>query len=215
MGNLAQYIEQTVLKPNTLLEDVERVCSEAETYGFPVVIIPPFFVAQARAFLIKSNVRIGTVIGFPLGYNLPEVKLLETEIVIAEGADDIDMVVNIAAVKSKDWESVYKEVKSVLELCHQNGKIFKLIFETCLLDDEEIEKLCEICNDLNVDYAKTSTGFSTSGADVETITKMKNWLNPNVLIKASGGIKEKVLLQKLIQAGANRIGTSMGTKIIV
>ena len=214
MENLAQYIEQTVLKPNTILEDVERVCQEAVSHNFHVVIIPPFFVAQARAFLIKSDVRIGTVIGFPLGYNLPEVKILETELAIEEGADDIDMVVNIAAVKSKDWESVNKEVKSIVQICHQSGKIFKLIFETCLLDDEEIEKLCSICNDLGVDYAKTSTGFSTAGADVETISKMRSWLIPTIKIKASGGIKDKNLLQNLIQAGADRIGTSMGTKII-
>jgi deoxyribose-phosphate aldolase len=214
MEKLEQYIEQTVLKPNTVLEDVERVCQEAIINNFPVVISPPFFVAQARAFLIKSNVRIGTVIGFPLGYNLPEVKILETELAIEEGADDIDMVVNIAAVKSKDWESVNKEVKSIVDICHQSEKIFKLIFETCLLDDEEIKKLCSICNELGVDYAKTSTGFSTAGADVETISKMRNWLIPAVKIKASGGIKDKNLLINLIQAGADRIGTSMGTKII-
>lgn len=213
MKDLSQYIEHSNLKSDTTLQDIENLCQEAIKYKFSVVMIPPFYVAQAREYLVKSNVRIGTVIGFPLGYSLTEVKILETELAIAEGVDDIDFVVNIAAVKNNDFELVKKEVKAITNLCHDNGKVCKLIFETGLLVNEEIEKLCYICNEIKVDYAKTSTGFSAVGAKVEIVAKMRKWLDSSIKIKASGGIKEKNIMLQLIEAGADRIGTSSGIEL--
>ncbi|MBX7227842.1 MAG: deoxyribose-phosphate aldolase [Chitinophagales bacterium] len=215
MSNIASYIEHTVLKPVATLQDVRQLCEEAAQYHFAVAMVPPIYVAEARSFLIGSKVNIGTVIGFPLGYNLTETKLTEAELAINDGADDIDMVVNISAVKSGNWDIVAKDIAMVTHLCKENGKIVKVIFESGLLDDKEIIQLCEICNALNINYAKTSTGFATIGATIDAVKLMRATLNKDIKIKASGGIKTKEDAQAMIAAGADRIGTSSGITMII
>tara|TARA_Y100001936_G_C16050293_1_gene657383 strand:- start:890 stop:1558 length:669 start_codon:yes stop_codon:yes gene_type:complete len=211
---LNTYIDHTLLKPEATESDIERICAEAKEYNFKAVCINPCFVKLASKLLFGTEVGVCTVIGFPLGANHGQTKVFETTHAISDGADEIDMVVNIGDVKNGNFSKVEREIEEILVECKKNNKVLKVIFETCLLSNQEITKLCEICKDLQVDFVKTSTGFSTGGATEEVVKLMKDTVGPNVGVKASGGVRSKEDAVKMIKAGATRIGASSGVKIM-
>lgn len=210
----SKYIDHTVLKADTSLDDIRLVCSEAIEYGFAAVCIPPYFLEVGEKLLNGSSVALSTVIGFPLGYQHVVVKIEECKKAIESGADELDVVVNIAAIKSNDWEYVSQEINSIATAIKMKDKVVKLIFETAYLTDEQIIRLCSLCIEHKVDFAKTSTGFAPSGATVRQVALMKEHLKGKVKIKASGGIKNKKTLINMVNAGADRIGTSSGVQIV-
>lgn len=207
-------IEQTILKADTTILDVEKLCNEAIQHHFFGVCIPPYFVKYAKNILQKSEVKIVTVVGFPLGYNTTPAKVEEARKALDQGADEIDMVINIAALKNGDFKFVKNDIQAVATLVQLKNKKIKVIIETALLTEEEKIKICQICAEIGVDFVKTSTGFSTSGAKVEDIILMRNVLPEKIKIKASGGIKTKEQAIDLINAGADRLGTSSGPQLI-
>ena len=211
---VAQTIDHTLLKPNATANDIAKLCEEALEYNFATVCIPPYYLDQCFKVLENSSVGLSTVIGFPLGYQHIAAKVEECKRAIESGVDELDVVVNIAAVKSGDWDAVESELDRISTTIRMRGKIMKLIFENCFLTDTEIIKLCKLCNLYYIDYAKTSTGFGTHGALVEHLALMRSNLGDHVKIKASGGIKDYNTLSVMIKAGADRIGTSSGVAII-
>jgi deoxyribose-phosphate aldolase len=214
MIELKSTIEHTNLKPDCTTLDVIKLCEEAIEHEFYGVCISPYFVQLAKKTIKKSPVKIITVIGFPLGYSTVAAKVEETKKAIISGADEVDMVINIAAFKSGDFTFVQNDIQAVTTACHLQNKIVKVIIETAYLNDEEIEKACRLCIDCEVDFVKTSTGFAPSGATVESVELMRKILPPKIKIKAAGGIKDKSFAEKLIQAGATRIGTSASVSIV-
>lgn len=210
--NLAKCIDHTALLPNITENQITQLCNEALLHNFCSVCVNPCYIPLAKNLLQNSNVKICTVIGFPLGANQSDVKAFEAKKAIEAGADEIDMVVNIGWVKSGNWQGVKDDITAVFQACQ--SKTLKVIFETCLLTDDEIIKLCEICSQIGVAFVKTSTGFSTSGATTEVVQLMKKSIYNNVEIKASGGIRDLVTAQKMLQAGATRLGTSASVAII-
>jgi deoxyribose-phosphate aldolase len=235
-NDLAKHIDHTLLKPESTAEQIEKLCKEAIQYGFFAVFVPPWFVKQAKHFLADaymeinpsalrapslnqersgtSEVKVATVAGFPLGYSTTEAKAAETEKALQDGANEVDMVINIAAVKSGDWDYVRKDIETLLHICHRQKMLLKVIFETALLTDEEIVMLCQICGELKVDFVKTSTGFSSAGATVHHVELMRKNLPAEVKIKAAGGIKNRAFAEDLIKAGATRLGTSASIQIV-
>lgn len=213
-NGLNQRIDHTLLRANATAEDVKKLCDEAVEHGFAAVCIPPYYLEKAARWIAGSSVRLCTVIGFPMGYQHVAAKVEECKRAIEEGADELDAVVNIAAVKNGDWDYVSNEIDRLTTMVRMKDKVFKLIFETALLTEDEILHLCDLCIQYNVDYAKTSTGFSTKGAVAETIKLMKSRLGEKVKIKASGGIKSYQDAVAMIEAGADRIGTSSGVEIV-
>ncbi|MCC9165904.1 deoxyribose-phosphate aldolase [Pontibacter harenae] len=212
---LASYIDHTQLKPEATTDQVRQLCHEANTYGFAAVCVAPVYVALAKEALGESSeVRIATVVGFPLGYQHHKVKFLETHQAIADGATEIDVVMNISAFKSGDYKAVENELSDLANFCHLKEAELKVIIETALLTPAEIEKACELCVAAGADYVKTSTGFSTRGASLEDIELMRGVLPPHMKIKASGGIKTFVQAEALIKAGADRLGCSASIQII-
>jgi deoxyribose-phosphate aldolase len=211
---LTKSIEHTLLKPQTSKQDVEKLCNEAEQYGFHAVCVPPYFVSLARQLLKNSAVKVVTVAGFPMGYTNMNGKGEETKKAISDGADEIDMVMNIAAFKSGNFAYVKDDIQNIATLCRLHNKIVKVILETSILSYEEIEKACAICAEAEVDFVKTSTGFTGEGANVEVVRFMRSILPPKIKIKASGGIKTNDFALELLEAGAIRIGTSAGVEII-
>ncbi|AFL84106.1 deoxyribose-phosphate aldolase [Belliella baltica DSM 15883] len=213
MKHIERYIEQTILKPLTVDSDIENLVEEAKKYGFVGICVPPFWVKKAKREIGEAPIQLVTVIGFPLGYNMTETKVFETELAIKEGADEIDVVWSITAFKAGlNWPKI--ELAKLANLCHDHERILKVIIETAYLSEEEIVQACEICRDAGVDYVKTSTGFAPEGAKVEHIALMRANLPSNVGIKASGGIKTFAQAKALIEAGADRIGTSSGVQIV-
>ncbi|MEI6507229.1 MAG: deoxyribose-phosphate aldolase [Bacteroidota bacterium] len=208
------YIEHTNLKPDCTNQDIIKLCEEAVEHGFYGVCISPYFVQLAKKTIKKSPVKIITVVGFPLGYSTVAAKVEETKKAIISGADEIDMVMNIQAFKSGDYVSVQNDIQAVTTACHLQNKVVKVILEIAYLNDEEIEKACRICKDCEVDFVKTSTGFAPTGATVEAIEIMRKTLPPKIKIKAAGGIRDAAFAQKLIDAGANRIGASASIQLI-
>lgn len=207
-------IEHTILKADTSLADIEKLCKEAVEHQFAGVCVPPFFVKTAKQLLKNTSVKVVTVVGFPLGYNTTPAKVEEARKAIDEGADEIDMVINIAALKKNDFNYLINDIQSVATLVQLKGHVIKVIIETALLTDEEKIKLCEICSHIGVDFVKTSTGFSTSGAKKEDIALIRKNLPDSIRIKASGGIKTKEQAIELVKAGADRIGASNGVALI-
>ena len=208
------YIDYTNLKACATKEDIKRLCDEAIKFHFVSVCVNPCFVKDAKKFLKNSNVKIVTVIGFPLGANTPEVKAFETKKAIEDGADEIDMVINVSKLKDKDYNYVKNDIEFVRHACPDN--ILKVILETDLLTKEEIKKACEICIDAKADLVKTSTGFVKNGvgAKVEDVELMYQTVSPfGLKVKASGGIRDSEKALALIKAGATRLGTSSGLKI--
>lgn len=210
--NYNKMIDHTVLKADTPLETVKRICDEAMEYGFASVCINPCHVAYCADYLKDSDVNVCTVIGFPLGANTSAVKAFETKDAIANGADEIDMVMNIGALKDKNYDLVRDDVKAVVEAA--NGTLVKVILETCLLTEYEIKKACELCVEAKADYVKTSTGFSTRGATIEDVRIMKEAVHGKAKVKAAGGVRTPEDMVKIVAAGADRIGTSAGCSLV-
>jgi deoxyribose-phosphate aldolase len=211
--NLAQYIEHTVLSPTLTIQDIDKVVNEARQYGFLGVCVPPFWVKRAQREIGKDKILLVTVAGFPLGYNMTETKLDEIKRAIDNGADEVDVVWNISSFKTGiPWTKI--ELAKCSKLIHDHQKLLKVIIETAYLSDEEIVEACKLCADAGVDIVKTSTGFAPSGAKAEHIKLMRSVLPPSVGIKASGGIKTREQALQMIEAGADRLGTSSGIKII-
>lgn len=208
---LNKYIEHTNLNNKATLKDIESLCNEAIEYDFAAVCIYPYYVRLAKELLKDTNIEVCTVVGFPLGESTREVKVYEAIDAIELGADMIDMVMNISALKNKDYEYVKDEIEEVRDAI--DGKVLKIIIETNLLTDKEIIKATEICNECFVNYIKTCTGF-TGGVDIEHVDIINKHKNDLVEIKASGGIKSREDMIKLIEAGATRIGTSHGVEIM-
>ena len=210
--NYNKMIDHTVLKADTPLETVKRICDEAMEYGFASVCINPCHVAYCADYLKDSDVNVCTVVGFPLGANTSAVKAFETKDAIANGADEIDMVMNIGALKDKNYDLVRDDVKAVVEAA--NGTLVKVILETCLLTEDEIKKACELCVEAKADYVKTSTGFSTRGATIEDVQIMKAAVQGKAKVKAAGGVRTHEDMVKIVEAGADRIGTSAGCSLV-
>lgn len=211
---IASKIDHTLLKPDTMKKDIDRLCEEAVEYGFAAVCIPPLFIQDAVKNLKETDVKVATVIGFPFGYNATAAKVEEAKNAFDNGADEIDMVINIAAVKNGRWSFVKNDIQSVTTIAHLHNKIVKVIIETGMFSDEDIKKACELCSEAEADYVKTSTGFNGEGASVEMIGKLRSYLPSSIRIKASGGIQTMDFAEKLIKAGADRLGSSSGVKIV-
>ncbi|MCB9226635.1 MAG: deoxyribose-phosphate aldolase [Chitinophagales bacterium] len=212
--DIVSKIEHTVLKADTGNEDVERICQEAKENNFAGVCVPPYFVKKATTLLEKSDCLVVTVVGFPLGYSTTPAKVEETRKAIDEGADEIDMVINIAALKNKDYSYVENDIQTITTLAHLRSKKVKVIIETALLTQDEKLKACEICAKIGVDFVKTSTGFASSGAKVEDIELLRKNLPEHIKLKASGGIKTKEQAEALVEAGADRLGASSSLNLI-
>lgn len=210
---LNRMIDHTILKANASEEDVLKIIEEAKKYEFFSVCVNPYWVALAHEKLAGTKVSTCTVIGFPLGANTSEVKAYETKDAIANGADEVDMVLNVGAMKSKQYKKVLKDIQAVVQAA--DGKaLVKVIIETALLTDEEKIKACEMAKEAGADFVKTSTGFSTGGATVEDVKLMRSTVGPDMGVKASGGIHNKEEAQAMVDAGATRIGTSAGVAIM-
>lgn len=212
--NIASYIDHTVLKPTTLLKEVEQLCKEAVEHGFVAVCVPPNFIRQAKDFTKDSAVKIATVIGFPFGYSAIESKIAECILAIVDGVDELDVVVNISAIKNNDWEYLANEINNIMPVVKQKNKTIKIIIESGILTDEEIIKCCDIYGIAGVDFLKTSTGYATVGATIEAVKLFRTHLPEQVKIKASGGIKDAAFAKALIEAGADRLGCSSSIAII-
>lgn len=210
--SLSKFIDHTLLKQDATFEQVKTLCEEASTYNFMSVCIQPHFVSYAFSLLQATDVKVCTVIGFPLGQNHKDIKVLETTKAIKEGAEEIDMVINISLLKAKKYHQLYLEISEIKHACQ--GKILKVILETCLLTKEEIIKVCEIAKEAKADFVKTSTGFSTGGATKEDVALMKSVVKDDLKVKASGGVRSLEDLEMMVKAGASRIGTSSGVKIM-
>jgi deoxyribose-phosphate aldolase len=211
---LAQSIDHTLLKADATLQQVEKLCQEAKEHHFFSVCVNSYYVKTCVELLKGSSVKVCTVVGFPLGASTMETKRFEAMKAIAEGAKEIDMVLNISAVKSQNWQYVLDDMSSLAQICHQQGAILKVIFETCLLTLEEKKKACELAVKAGVDFVKTSTGFSTAGATIEDVQLMSSIVGPGIGVKASGGIRNTETAKAMIEAGANRLGTSASVEIV-
>ena len=209
---LNSYIDHTNLKNTATLKDIEKLCNEAIKYHFHSVCVYPYYVPLAKELLDGTSVEVCTVIGFPMGMNTKESKVYEAIDAVEKGATEIDMVINIAALKNKDYDYVKDEIEEIRDAI--DGKVLKVIIETCLLTDKEIVKMTEICNETFVNFIKTSTGFSEYGAKVEDIELINDYKNDLLEIKASGGIRDIETAEAMIKAGATRLGTSSGVKLM-
>ncbi len=211
---LAKRIEHTNLKPDCTKEEIIQLCNEAITHGFYGICISPYFVQLAKKSIVKKAIKIITVVGFPLGYSTVGAKVEEAKKAIISGADEIDMVMNIAAFKSGDMQTVQNDIQSVVTVCHLQNKKVKVIIETAYLSDEEIIRACKVCVDCEVDFVKTSTGFASIGAEPRTVKLMRANLPSKIKIKAAGGIKTNKQALELLLAGADVLGCSNSLKII-
>ena len=213
--DIASYIDHTLLRPDATADQVTQLCDEARSYGFAAVCVPPCYVQLAKERLgVGSLVKIATVVGFPLGYQHPKVKFLETHQAIEDGANEIDVVMNISFFKSGKYKEVENELSDLAKFCHMREAELKVIIETALLTEEEIVKACSICTSAGADYVKTSTGFAAKGASVEHIKLMRRVLPSKMKIKASGGIRTTAEAEALLRAGADRLGCSASIQIV-
>lgn len=213
MMDIARFIDHTLLKPDATEEMIENLCDEARKYNFYAVCINPYYVKLVKKILRNSNVKIATVIGFPLGANTGKIKALEAEESIRDGADELDMVINIAALKNKDYDKVKEDIEEVVKKAKGNALV-KVIIETCLLTEDEKVRACNLSLEAGANFVKTSTGFNGKGATVEDIRLIKSVVGNKMKIKASGGIRDYETAIKMIEAGANRIGASSSVKIV-
>lgn len=202
---LLKRLDHTLLKQTATWEQIKQLCDEGIEYKTASVCIPPCFVKRTKDY-VKENLAVCTVIGFPNGNMTTSVKCFETEDAVSNGADEIDMVINIGMVKEKDYTGVLEEIKAVKQACH--GKLLKVIIETCLLTEEEKIKLCEVVTNSGAEYIKTSTGFSTNGATFQDVALMKQHVGSHVKVKAAGGISTIEDAEKFVELGADRLGTS-------
>lgn len=212
MSKINSYIDHTLLKQDATKQQIELLCTEAKENSFATVCINPTWITTAFEQLKGSEVGVCTVIGFPLGATLSSVKAFETTKAIDDGASEVDMVINIGALKDKNDDLVFNDIKAVVDAALSVP--VKVILETCLLDDEQIVRACKMCEKAGARFVKTSTGFSTGGATLEHVKLMKSSVSEKVLVKASGGVRDLAAAKEMIAAGANRLGTSSGVKII-
>ena len=211
---LAKMIDHTLLKPDATAAQIEQICAEARQFGFASVCVNPTHVHACAELLKDAPSVVCTVIGFPLGASASIVKSYETEIAIEDGADEIDMVINIGALKDGDDQLVLDDITGVVETAHANDKIVKVIIETCLLTDEEKERACKLAKEANADFVKTSTGFAGGGATVEDIALMRRVVGAEMGVKASGGVRSYEDAVAMVEVGATRLGASSGVKIM-
>lgn len=209
-----RIIDHTLLKPESTEKQIEKLVQEAKEYDFYSVCVNPTWVEKCAELLKGSNTKVCTVIGFPLGANTKETKVFEAIDAIKKGATEIDMVINIGYIKSGKFEEAEEEIREIAKACHDRDALLKVILENCLLTKEEIEKASKISESAGADFIKTSTGFSTSGADVEDVALMRKSVSDSVKVKASGGIRDLKKAQEMIDAGADRLGVSAGVEIV-
>ncbi|ELX8379795.1 deoxyribose-phosphate aldolase [Providencia vermicola] len=212
MKNLAQYIDHTLLAANATVSDIKQLCAEAAEHHFASVCVNTGYVPLASECLKNSDVMVCCVVGFPLGACLTEAKAFEAAEAVRHGANEVDMVINVGMLKSGDLEFVRQDIAAVLAAC--GDATLKVILETCLLTDEEIIQVCEICRTLKVGFVKTSTGFSTMGATEQHVALMRKVVGDEIGVKASGGVRDRETAEKMIKAGANRVGASASVAIV-
>ncbi|MTI49073.1 deoxyribose-phosphate aldolase [Sporosalibacterium faouarense] len=213
MNNVGSMIDHTILKPNTSKEQVVKVCEEAKKYNFASVCVNPFYVKLVSEELKGTDVKVTSVIGFPLGSTTKEVKAFEAKEAIKNGANELDMVINVGALKDKRDEEVKEDIKAVVDVAADHA-IVKVIIEACLLTEEEKVRACKLSKEAGADFVKTSTGFSTGGATVEDIKLMRETVGPDMGVKASGGVRDIETANAMIEAGATRIGASSSVAIV-
>jgi deoxyribose-phosphate aldolase len=213
-GQLAHMIDHTLLKPDATQDEIARLCFEARKHGFASVCVNPSYVRLCAQLLKGSPVVVCTVVGFPLGATPPEVKVYETQQAIRDGASEVDMVINVGAVKSRDYELAEKDIASVARACHASNALLKVIIETALLTDEEKVIACQLAKVAGADYVKTSTGFGPGGATAADVALMRRVVGPSIGVKAAGGIRTLADAQQMIAAGASRLGASASVKIL-
>jgi deoxyribose-phosphate aldolase len=211
---IASYIDHTILKPTCLVSEIERVCSEAVEFEFAAVCIPPPFVKRAKTILAPTSIKVATVIGFPFGYAAIEAKVAETVLAIVDGTDELDMVINLIALKNGDWDYLKREIQPVMDIIRQKNKLIKVIIESGVLTNEEIIHCCQLYSAAGVDYLKTSTGYAEKGASIEAVQLLRKHLPSSIKIKASGGIRSYSFAKQLIDAGAERLGCSGSVAIV-
>lgn len=211
---LNSYIDHTILKPTTLVSEVELLCKQAMEYQFAAVCVPPPFVKLAKQLLVGSQVKIATVIGFPFGYSAIEAKIAELVLAMVDGADELDVVISIVALKNQDWSYLANEFSPIVSMVKKENKVIKIIIESGELTDEEIIKCCQLYGVAEIDYLKTSTGYAKNGASIHSVKLFRENLPPNVGIKASGGIRDYDFARQLVEAGATRLGCSASISIV-
>lgn len=214
MNNIASYIDHTILKPTTVTDDIKNLCSEAVSYGFAAVCVPPPYVKYASSLVGGSNVKVATVTGFPFGYSVASAKLEEVQQALQDGVDELDVVINLAALKSGSWQYLESEIRLLLAPIRSHNKLIKVIIESGILTDEEIVMCCKIFAGAGVDYLKTSTGYAEKGASLHAVQLMRANLPSDIMIKASGGIRTYDDALQYVKAGAQRIGCSAGVEIM-
>jgi deoxyribose-phosphate aldolase len=212
--DLARYIDHTLLKPEATQADIDRLCAEAAEYGFAAVCVNPTWVRRCSANLRGTPVTVASVVGFPLGASTPEIKAMETRRALRDGAREIDMVINVGALKSGDFDLVGADIAKVAEACHEVGALCKVIIEAGLLTDEEKVIASWLARKAKADYVKTSTGFGAGGATVHDVALMRETVGPEMGVKASGGVRTVEDVEEMIAAGATRIGASAGVQIV-
>lgn len=208
------YIDHTILKPTTLISDIDRLCQEAKEYEFAAVCVPPPLVKRSKELLQETKVKVSTVIGFPFGYSAIEAKLAEILLSMVDGADELDVVINILAIKNNDWLYISNEINHIMPVVKGKGKTIKIIIESGVLTLDELLKCCELYGAAGIDFLKTSTGYAEKGASVEAVRIMRENLPSHVQIKASGGIRTYEFARQLIDAGATRLGCSASVAIV-
>lgn len=213
-AQFARMIDHTLLKNTTIRKDIELLCSEALEFGFASVCVHPFYVGMCSSILHKSSTKVCTVIGFPHGMHRTGVKIAETMQAIHDGAQEIDMVIQVGALIDGDKDIVWNDIRSVVDTAHQSGAVVKAIIETSVLNEEQKISACEIVSDAGADFIKTSTGFAGGGATIEDIRLLRSHVDPDIQVKASGGIRTFEQALAMIQAGATRIGTSSGVSML-
>jgi deoxyribose-phosphate aldolase len=211
---IAALIDHTILKPEATRDEVVKICREARQYGFASVCVNPYWVPLVRAELAGSAVKVCTVVGFPLGATSTEAKVAETAAAVRVGAEEIDMVINVGALRSGDLDAVRQDIRRVVETAHEAGAIVKTILETALLDDAQKTAACKLAQQAGADFVKTSTGFSTAGATAHDVALMRGVVGPGMGVKAAGGIRTLSDLRTMTAAGATRIGASASIKIV-
>jgi len=209
-----KLIDHTLLKAEASKDDIKKLCEEAEKYDFASVCVNPSNVSQSYEYLKNTDVKVCTVIGFPLGATTTNTKVFEAKEAIENGATELDMVINNGAVKSGDWDFVKNDIKSINNAVTEKGALLKVIIETSLLSDEEKVKVCEICKEIGVGFVKTSTGFGAAGATAHDVSLMRKTVGEKIGVKASGGIRDAKAAKEMVAAGANRLGTSGGVAIV-
>lgn len=212
--SINQYIDHTILKPTTTIADIEKLCKEAKQYQFAAVCVPPPFIKIAKELLTQTDIKVATVIGFPFGYSAVEAKLAEVLLALVDGADELDIVINLIALKNNDWQYLANEINHLFPVIKEKGKVIKVIIESGVLTDEEIIKCCDLYGAAGIDFLKTSTGYAEVGATVNAVKLFRKYLPKHVQIKASGGIRDYAFAKELVDAGATRLGCSASVAIV-